>query len=161
MMRLYRGIALAGRGLNALAGTAVVAMMLLTCLDVVLRLLRHPVPGAYEIISFLGTLVISFSLAYTSLEKGHIAVELLVEKLPRRVRMGMESLTSFIGAALFALIAKQSVVYAMDLRQSGEVSVTLTMPIHPFIFGVAAGSGLLCLVLLAEGLKEARRMVRE
>jgi TRAP-type C4-dicarboxylate transport system permease small subunit len=161
MTRLYRGIALAGRGFNTVAGTAVAAMMLLTCLDVVLRLLRRPVPGAYEIIGFLGTVAISFSLAYTSLEKGHIAVELLVEKLPRRVRLGVESLVSLIGAALFALIARQSAVYALDLRQSGEVSVTLTMPIYPFILGVAVGCGLLCLVLLAEGMKAARRMVRE
>jgi len=108
MILLFRGITLVSRGFNVLAGTAVVAMMLLTCADVILRLFRHPVPGTYEIVGFLGTVVISFSLAYTSLEKGHIAVELLIEKLPRRIQTGVESVTSFIGGALFALIAWQS-----------------------------------------------------
>jgi TRAP-type C4-dicarboxylate transport system permease small subunit len=161
MIRLYRGITLVSRGFNALAGTAVVAMMILTCADVILRLFRHPVPGTYEIIGFLGTVVISFSLAYTSLEKGHIAVELLIEKLPRRIRAGIESATSLMGAALFALITLQSIAYAVDLKRSGEVSVTLTMPIYPFIYGIALGSGLLCLVLLVESLRSATRTVKE
>jgi len=161
MILLFRGITLVSRGFNVLAGTAVVAMMLLTCADVILRLFRHPVPGTYEIVGFLGTVVISFSLAYTSLEKGHIAVELLIEKLPRRIQTGVESVTSFIGGALFALIAWQSIAYAADLKHSGEVSVTLTMPIYPFIYGIAIGSGLLCLVLLVECLRSATRMVQE
>ncbi|MBA4421715.1 MAG: C4-dicarboxylate ABC transporter permease [Syntrophus sp. (in: bacteria)] len=161
MIRLYRGITLASHGFNALAGTAVVAMMLLTCADVILRMFRRPVPGTYEIIGFLGTIVISFSLAYTSLEKGHIAVEFLTEKLPRRIRSGVESVTSLISAILFALITRQSIAYAVDLKQSGEVSVTLTMPIYPFIYGIAVGSGLLCAVLLVESLRSATRTVKE
>jgi TRAP-type C4-dicarboxylate transport system permease small subunit len=160
MRRLSRGITLISRGFNALAGTAVVAMMLLTCADVVLRLFRHPVPGTYEIVGFLGTVVIAFSLAYTSLEKGHIAVEIVVEKLHLRAQAGIEAATSLIGASLFALIAWQSLLYAVDLKQSGEVSVTLTMPIYPFIFGIAAGSALLSLVLLLESLRSATRAVR-
>jgi TRAP-type C4-dicarboxylate transport system permease small subunit len=161
MIRLNRGLTLVSGGFNALAGTAVVAMMLLTCADVILRLFRRPIPGTYEIIGFLGTVAISFSLAYTSLEKGHIAVELLMEKLPRRVQTGVESVTSLIGAALFALMTWQCMAYAADLKQSGEVSVTLTMPIYPFIYGIAAGSALLCLVLLVESLRSAAKTVQE
>ncbi|MDP1845721.1 MAG: TRAP transporter small permease [Candidatus Moranbacteria bacterium] len=161
MIRLNRGLTLVSGGFNALAGTAVVAMMLLTCADVILRLFRRPIPGTYEIIGFLGTVAISFSLAYTSLEKGHIAVELLMEKLPRRVQAGVDSVPSLIGAALFALITWQSMAYAADLKQSGEVSVTLTMPIYPFIYGIAAGSALLCLVLLVESLRSAAKTVQE
>ena len=143
-----------------MAGSAVVIMMLLTCTDVLLRLFRRPVPGVYEIVGFLGTVVIAFSLAYTSLEKGHIAVEILVEKLPPWMRVGIDAAVSLIGAVLFALITWQSVAYAADLKQSGEISVTLTMPIYPFIYGIAVGSALLCLVLLMETLRGAIRIMR-
>ncbi|MBU0574719.1 MAG: TRAP transporter small permease [Pseudomonadota bacterium] len=160
MAQLQRGIVLVSRGFNVVAGAAVILMMVLTCADVVLRLLRQPITGTYEIVGFLGTVIVSFSLAFTSLEKGHIAVELLVEKLPRRMQVGIEAVTSLIGAALFSLITWQSLVYAMDIRQSGEVSVTLTMPIYPFIYGIAAGSGLLCLVLLSECLRSAVRTAK-
>lgn len=160
MIHLTRGITLVSRGFNTLGGAAVVAMMLLTCADVVLRLFRLPVPGTYEMVSFLGTFVIAFSLAYTSLEKGHIAVEIFVERLPRRLQSAVEAAVSLIGAALFSLLTWQSLSYAADLRLSGEVSVTLTMPIYPFIYGIAVGSGLLALVLILEGLRTAARAVK-
>ncbi len=160
MTQLIQAVTRISRGFNVLAGAAIVAMMLLTCADVVLRLFRRPVPGTYEIVGFLGTVVIAFSMAYTSLEKGHIAVELLVEKLPRRLQSGIEAAVSLIGTALFGLLTWQSAIYAADLRHSGEVSVTLTMPIYPFIYGIAAGSGLLTLVLLVETLRTAARAVR-
>lgn len=160
MNPVRKGIERISRGFNAVAGAAVVVMMLLTCADVVLRFFRHPVPGTYELVGFLGTMVISFSMAYTSLERGHIAVEIVVEKLPRRVRTAVEAAVALIGAALFALIAWQSASYAADLRHSGEVSVTLAMPIYPFIYGMAAGSALLTLVLLSEALRDAARAVK-
>jgi len=160
MSRITRAITRISIGFNALAGLAVVAMMLLTCADVILRLMRHPIPGTYELVGFLGTVIIAFSLAMTSLTKGHIAVELLVEKLPRRAQSGFEAIASLIGAVLFALISWQSLVYAADMRQSGEVSVTLTMPIYPFIYGIAAGSALLVMVLLHDGLRAAIRTVK-
>jgi TRAP-type C4-dicarboxylate transport system permease small subunit len=83
-----------------------------------------------------------------------------MEKLPARVQTGIETVTSLIGASLFSLLAWQSLIYAMDMRQSGEVSVTLTMPIYPFIFGIAAGSFLLVLVLLADSLRAGIRTVK-
>lgn len=160
MTQLIQAVTRISRGFNVLAGAAVVAMMLLTCADVVLRLFRRPVPGTYEIVGFLGTVVIAFAMAYTSLEKGHIAVELLVQRLPRKLQSGIEAAVSLIGAVLFGLLTWQSVIYAADLRHSGEVSVTLTMPIYPFIYGIAAGSGLLTLVLLVEALRTTARAVR-
>ncbi len=160
MAKLIQAVTRISRAFNALAGAAIVAMMLLTCADVVLRLFRRPVPGTYEIVGFLGTVVIAFAMAYTSLEKGHIAVELLVEKFPRRLQSGIEAAVSLIGAALFGLLTWQSLRYGTDLRQSGEVSVTLTMPIYPFIYGIAAGSGLLTLVLLTDALRTAAKAVR-
>jgi len=38
-------------------------------------------------------------------------------------------------------------MYAGKLRQLGEVSMTLQMPIHPFVYGISIGCGLLTLVL--------------
>jgi TRAP-type C4-dicarboxylate transport system permease small subunit len=161
MITLHRGVTLISRGFNALAAIAVVFMMLLTCADVVLRMFHRPIPGTYDIMGFLGTVVIAFSLAYTSLEKGHIAVEIFVERLPRKIKAAVGSLASLIGASLFALITWQSMAYAADLRNIGEVSMTLMLPLYPFIYGIAAGSGLLCLVLLVESLRSALRIIKK
>ena len=78
MVRFERFVLYLTHTFNWIAAGAVIAMMLLTSADVILRLFRRPITGAYEIVGLLGAIVISFSLAYTSVEKGHIAVEFLV-----------------------------------------------------------------------------------
>jgi len=147
----------AGKGFNILACTAVVAMMMLSVADVILRLFGKPIPGTYELVGFLGTVVVSFALAFTSMEKGHIAVEILVEKLPQRAQLAIEAFCNLIGALLFAAIAWQAVVYGLDIKASGEVSLTLQMPPYPFIFGIAVGCALLALLLAADFIKSLRR----
>ena len=149
----------AGKAFNILACAAVITMMLLSTADVVLRLFGKPIPGTYELVGFLGTVVVSFALAFTSMEKGHIAVEILVEKLPQRAQLAIEALCNLIGALLFGVIAYQAILYALDFRKSGEVSATLQMPAYPFIFGIAIGCALLCLLLIADFIKSLQRTI--
>lgn len=142
-----RQLVLFTRFFNWLAAAAVVAMMILTCADVILRFFRRPIPGTYELVGFLGALSVSFALAYTSLERGHIAVDLLIKKFPNRVRNFIDGINCLVSAALFAMITWQSVLEAVSLRESGEVSMTLQMPLYPIAFGIALGCGLLCILL--------------
>ena len=159
MLSPVKHLSRAGKAFNVLACAAVIAMMLLSVTDVVLRIFGKPVPGTYELVGFLGTIVVSFALAFTSMEKGHIAVELLVERLPQRAQLAIESFANFIGALLFGVIAYQAVLYALDLKKSGEVSSTLQMPAYPFIYGIAAGCALLCLLLITDSIKSFRRTI--
>lgn len=150
-----------GRVFNNVAAGAIVFMMLLTCADVVLRLFHRPILGTYEMVGFLGTVVIAFALAYTSIERGHIAVDILMDRMPTGVQNTVEGFNHLIGAALFLLIAWQSTVYAGDLKASGEVSLTLAIPTYPFVYGIAAGCALLTIVLAADAVKAFRRAARK
>jgi len=132
------------------AGAAIVAMMLLTCADVVLRLFRRPIPGTYELVSFLGAVAVSFAMALTSAEKGHIAVSVVTDLLPKRLQGILAGITGALGLLLFALIARQSFLYAENLRSAGEVSLTLQLPFYPFVYGIALSAAAVCLVLLSE-----------
>ncbi len=134
---------------NTVAAAAVVGMMALTCLDVGLRFFRHPIPGTYEIVGLLGAVFVSFSLARTSVDQGHIAVDFLVQRLPRRVQYVVEALNAGICAVLFTVVGWQCMRYAVDLKASGEVSMTLQIPIHPFVFGIGMGCAMLSVVLCA------------
>jgi len=147
-----------------LAGAAIVAMMLLTCADVILRLgvtvYRNyewgflssfkPIPGTYELVGFLGAVAVSFAMAHTSVEKGHVAVSLVVQLLPPKTQAIIGSITSTFGFILFALLSWQSVLYANDLRASGEVSMTLQLPFYPFVYGIGFAAAAVCIVLLVE-----------
>lgn len=138
------------RKLNGIAAIAIVLMMSLTCADVILRLFRKPIPGTYEMVSFLGVIVVSFALAHTSAEKGHVAVSLIVRLFPKKVQAVIESLIAVLGIILFSLIAWQSLLYGLNCQRAGEVSLTLQIPFYPVIYGVAFGSAAVCFVLLVD-----------
>lgn len=160
MIRLGRWAQAISRGFNTVGYYAIIAMVLLTCADVVLRLFGRPILGTYEMIGFLGSVVVSFSLAYTSIQKGHVSVEILVERLPLKLQTIIDIAGNLISLALFAVLSWQSAVYAFDLKKSGEVSMTLQMPVYPFLLGMAAGCAILCFVLTVEIIRSAGRMVK-
>lgn len=159
MTRLERSILSITQKFNWVAAAALVIMMVLTCADVILRFFRHPIPGTYEMVGLLGAIVVSFSLAHTSVMRGHISVELIVQKLPKTAQIVIDGINSLLGTALFGLITWQSMLYASNLMHTGEVSLTLQMPIYPFVYGIAVGSGMLCLVLLIDFFKSLIRII--
>jgi len=156
---IEKGIYAVTRSFNWAAAFFVTVMMLLTCADVVLRLFRSPIPGTYEMVGLLGAAFVSFSLANTSIIRGHIAVDFLVKKLSQPAQQVTEIITNLVCALLFGFITWQAFKYAVQLRNTGEVSLTLQMPIYPFIFGIAAGCGMLCIVLVEQCIGSVMRLV--
>ncbi len=146
------------------AGIAIVSMMLLTCADVILRLgvtAYHeynwrflapfkPIPGTYELVCFLGSVAVSFAMAHTSVERGHVAVSLVVRLFPQKIQALIDTITGLFSFILFALLSWQSVLYGNDLRASGEVSLTLQLPFYPFVYGIGFAAAVVCLVLLVD-----------
>ena len=139
------------------AGAAIVAMMLLTCADVILRFMRRPIPGTYELVCFFGAVAVAFAMPHTTLKQGHVAVSLIVRLFPPRIQGIIETLTSSFGLLFFVLIAWRCVLYAGTLRASGEVSLTLQLPFWPFVYGVGFSAVAVCLVLLTDLFKNLLR----
>jgi TRAP-type C4-dicarboxylate transport system permease small subunit len=137
-----------GRRLDHVAGLATVAMMVLICSDVVLRLVYRPMPGTYELVGMLGAIAASFALAHASTRDAHVAVTLFVERLPKRVKGLTASTINAIGALFFALLAWQSWAYGNELRVDKEVSLVLLWPICPVVYGMSIGCTALSLVLI-------------
>ena len=138
------------RALYLIAGIAIVLMMLLTCADIVLRFMRRPIPGTYELVCFLGAVAVAFAMAHTTAQKGHVAVSLIVSLLPQRLQGLIGVLTNAFGCIFFALIAWRSILYANSLRETGEVSLTLQLPFYPFVYGIGFSALAVCLVLLTD-----------
>jgi TRAP-type C4-dicarboxylate transport system permease small subunit len=141
-----------------IAGAAIVAMMFLTCADVILRFFRKPIPGTYELVCFLGAVAVSFATAHTSIEKGHVSVSFVVKHLPPRVQRFIECITSCFGLFIFAFITWQSIAYANDLHTAHEVSLTLELPFYPFIYGIGFSAGVVCLLLLSDVIKDIMKI---
>jgi TRAP-type C4-dicarboxylate transport system permease small subunit len=153
-----------------IAGIAIVSMMVLSCVDVALRFgvtLYHaykwsfldslkPIPGTFELVCYLGVVAVSFAMAHTSVEDGHVAVSLLVRLLPKRGQAIVGSITSFFSIFFFAMISWRSVMYANSLKETGEVSLTLQLPFYPFVYGVGFSAAVVCLVILTAFLKNIK-----
>ncbi|NIA19358.1 MAG: TRAP transporter small permease subunit [Xanthomonadaceae bacterium] len=136
--------------MNYLSALSIMAMMLLTCADVVLRLFKHPILGTYELVGLFGALTIALAIPATTLNKGHVAVDFLIDKLPPSARKIFTIITTLLSISLFALIAWQSFTYANILRSTGEVTLSLQMPFYPVVYVISAAALLVCVVLFLE-----------
>ena len=79
--------------LNSIAGIAVTVMMLMTVADVLLRAGGHPIIGTFEIVSLLLALVIGFGIPQVSLDRGHVYMDFLLDKLSKRGKDVMNTFT--------------------------------------------------------------------
>ncbi len=147
MERLIKNI---GRFLNVMAGMALVAMTAITCMDVMLRAFGHPILGTYEIVGLLGALLNSLALPQTTRQRGHVSVEVVVSRFPSKIRKWVYALTYFLGMFLFSSIAYAGWKYGSELRLGHEVSMTLQIPIYPFVYAIAFSAVMVSLVLFNE-----------
>ena len=111
------------------AGVGLLTMVAVTAVDVVLRKLGHPLPGAYDLVKVAAGVTIACALPYTTAVKGHVAVEYFYHRLGRRGRMVADTLIRLPIMALFSLLTWQLIGYGTRLRSSGEVSMTLQLPV--------------------------------
>ena len=148
MERFFRLIRRTVDILKWVGSGCLVGMMLLTCLDVVLRAFGHPILGAVELVSLMATAVMACAMPYTHAVQGHVGVDLLARKLEPRSQAGLDAVTSFLSLALFMTIAWRSFLYAGSLRRSGEVSMTLEFPSYILVYGMSIAFVILGLVVL-------------
>ena len=145
-----KAISVLGKIFDAIAGGALVAMMSITILDVILRYIGIPIVGTYEIVSILGGLVVGCALPQTSVEKSHIIMDIFIEKLPQRLQALFLFVTRIAVMVLFFLFGWNLLSMAKMFYESGESSMTLTLPLYPAIFIIGICCFVECLVMLAE-----------
>lgn len=137
------------RGMALLAGFILLALTLLTVVDVVLRyFFNAPFRGSLEATEYAMALIVFLSLAWCGATGGHIAVDLLDRWLDRASLRWLPVLISLTGAVLFAVVAWQLAVEAiMGFKQ---VSNMLRWPHWPFKMGAAFGALCFSLVMFRE-----------
>lgn len=142
------------------AAAALVAAMLAVVASVVLPPAGLAFVGVEEIVSWCTAIAIAFSIAYTQQKRGHVALDLLVSRLPRRARAAVAALVDLVGAALFALTSWKLVEHAQALAASGSASETLRTPFYPFVLATALGTALLALTLVVDCLARCAGLER-
>jgi TRAP-type C4-dicarboxylate transport system permease small subunit len=146
------------RILMIIGGVAVLGLMSLATGNVVLRFFFNaPYRGAYEVVGFLGAIVIAFALGYTQKRKDHIVVDILTERFPKRINRILDGINYFVTTIFFAIVSWQVFVWGMKISKSGEVSETIKIVFHPFVYSVAVGFVVFSFTLMIDFLKNLQR----
>lgn len=147
------------RVLDRVAGFCMVAVMLLVVTNILLRaVFNRPILGTYEYVTFLTAVTIGLALAHCAVQNGHIAVSFVVEKLPGKIQAVLDVVMNIIALLFWSLCAGQVAKYANTMAVSGVVSPTTQMPFYPFIYLVALGLLVLCLVLLVKAVESLKKV---
>lgn len=142
------------RQLSLLGGLALVALMLLTVVDVTLRAaFSRPIFGVTEVTELGLILVTVLGIAHCGFTGAHIAIDFLELLLPRAALRVSDAGVRVAGAALMGAIAWRSVVEALDADDRGAHSNLLHIPQMPFYLVVALGFALYGAVLLVQAVR--------
>lgn len=140
-----------------LGGVVLFLLMLLVVYEVLMRYFYgRPFRGGYEMTELAMALIVALGLPYTAISKGHVSVDLLSKWLDRPAMRWVNVAVHLAGAAILALAAWRSGLYAMSSYSYGDVSNMMRIPKHPFQFAVAFSLGFFALVLLLDAVKALR-----
>lgn len=143
-----------------LAAAALIAMTVLTGVDVILRYFFHsPILGSYELTEYFMVVLVAFSITYTAVEGSHVEIEMLMTRLPKKVQSVTAIITNLMGLGLWVLICWKSIDTGIYIMESGQESSALHIPVFPFYFVVAAGCACMCPWFIANILNRLQEML--
>jgi TRAP-type C4-dicarboxylate transport system permease small subunit len=150
MKSFAKAMTLTSRLMCAVAVAALIAMMILTLADVILRAFARPIPGTYELVGILGAVIIGFSIPYTTMIRGHVIMDFLTERLSVRTRTGLHVLTRALAIAFFIIAGWNLCLLGQGYIKAGEVTLTLKLPLYPIYYVVAFCCFIECLMLIVD-----------
>jgi TRAP-type transport system small permease protein len=134
---------------NWIALAGLILMLGLVAVDIVgAKIFKQPIPGAMDLTSLLGLVVIAFSVAQTQVMNRHITVNFLTLRLRKRFRMLVRGISNLLCVLFFAVIIWRAFMHALDMHILGDASLTVKVPLAPFAYGLAIAFVPMLLILL-------------
>jgi TRAP-type C4-dicarboxylate transport system permease small subunit len=144
LRRLSLGFAVLGGGVAGL-----VAAMTVTSI-VTRSVLSRPIAGDVELTQMGIALSISLCLPWAQLHGANIIVDFFTQKLPRRANRRLDAIGALLLAVMCALLSWRTSVGAIAVREAGETSMILDLPMWWAYASLAPGLGLSALIALRQ-----------
>jgi TRAP-type transport system small permease protein len=138
------------RVLLIIGAIAVLVMMVIISFNVFGRWMGRPILGAIDIGGLAGGVAAAIALPYTTRERRNVVVDILSERLPRRVKGFIDAFTYLLSAVAAGLLVYVAVRAAFYSASYNETTLVAGAPISPVRFVWAFGLLLLFLVLVRE-----------
>lgn len=141
---------------------ASICIMFLITADILLRyFLGHPIKGTFEITGLMLVIMFFFGFAYAQNQQSHIAVDIVISRLPRRPRAILLSFSYLVYLGFTLLITWRTFLYAREVLHIGQTTSILNISVAPFIFLAAFGSLVLCATVLVDLIKTLTQAVQQ
>jgi TRAP-type C4-dicarboxylate transport system permease small subunit len=139
------------------SGISVLILTGIAAANMFLRIVYSPIPGSYELVGFFGAVATGLALGYTQIRKDHIIVTMFTDKFPRTVNKILDGLNYTVNTIFFAIISWETYKWGMKIARTGEVSETLKVIYHPFVFCLAIGFAALSFSIFVDFVKLLKR----
>jgi TRAP-type C4-dicarboxylate transport system permease small subunit len=159
--KAYRATASVSRRLTLLSGYVLLGAALLVSVDVLTRrLFNYSIAGADELSGYALAIATSFGLAYATIERSHIRMDVVYRLFPRSWQAVLDVVAVLALLAAGALFLEQGL---FQFLESARFGVTANTPLRTPLWIPQAiwivGLGLFVLVCLVVALTAIRRIV--
>ncbi|MEL7564703.1 MAG: TRAP transporter large permease subunit [Dehalobacterium sp.] len=157
---LTKPIYAASKILHWVALVIVGIMSLPIVADVLSRIFfRKSIMGILELSEFAMVIIVFGSLAYTQINKGHIQIDILVERFSKKVQDLIDVFNYTIGFTIYAILAWQ--LYLQIGKKMNLLSSALGLPLYIFITIACLGTLIFAAVILLDLLKAVSKVLKE
>lgn len=116
-------------GVSYVGLVAVLFSMMVTTIDVILKLFTHTrILGASEMVEAAMVVMMYFGFGKTQLEEGHVRVDMFINKFPPKARCIINGIIMVIVTAVSVLITIQSFKQLLSYKVSGLGSTVIHIP---------------------------------
>jgi TRAP-type C4-dicarboxylate transport system permease small subunit len=136
--------------MSIIAGIILVAMILITFADIIMRFMGSPIPGVYEVIAYLGVAVAGLALPRASMMKTHVYVDLLIDRMSGIPKKTMKIFTRILVCIFFLLTGWYLMRMGISFVVTKTVTMMLRVPYYPVVFAAAFGCFVQCAVSIYE-----------
>jgi TRAP-type C4-dicarboxylate transport system permease small subunit len=144
----------------AIGGLVILAMMLMTVISVVKRsVLGAPVPGDFELVELGSAIAIFCFLPWCQVSGGNVLVDFFTSKANPRTNHLLEALGDLLFLLIAALLAWRLFHGGAEMRQYGEQTMVLRIPLwwaFPVIIPAMALLVATCAATMVGHLRKAR-----
>ncbi|PKO58213.1 MAG: TRAP transporter small permease [Betaproteobacteria bacterium HGW-Betaproteobacteria-19] len=92
-------------------------------------LFNLPVPGDYELVQMLSAMGIAMCLPYCQLKRGHVFVDFFTLWAPTSLKRVLDAIASLLLAGASFLLAWRIWDGMLEMREYGETSMVIALPV--------------------------------
>ena len=137
--------------LTVVAAASLLFLMLITFFDVVGRFFFHaPLTFSVELTELGMGILVAYGLAITTLNRGHISIDLLSNTFPNLHRLVLARIAALATVVFLALITWRLLISAGNFKSDGLATQILYLPVYPIVYLMAAAALVATLIAVAQ-----------